>query len=172
MNKLLGRGALRKGAVCSVTLVAAALMHPVVARAQAPVSVAVVVQTAQFEDQAQKDRIDTANDLKKILGSKKKTLRVVDTPAEAVVIIEVLGRAEQASADAKLERSALGQLEQNRYKAKVVRVKLSVGDYSTEIEGRYAEGPSVIYTTWAGAAVDAAGQIEKWIKTNRAKLPQ
>lgn len=150
---------------------AVVLAHPLVAAAQAPVPVAVVAQTSQFEDQAQRDRLDTASDLKKLLGSKKKTLRLVDTPGEAVVTIEVLGRVEQASADSKLERSALGQLEQNRYKAKVVRVKLSVGDYSTEMEGRYSEGPSVNYTTWAGAAVDAAGQIDKWIKTNRAKLP-
>lgn len=152
-------------------LAALALCVPIAAHAQAPVPVAVIVQTSQFEDQAQKDRLDTAIDLKKILGSKKKTLRLVEAAGDAVVVIEVLGRGEEASGDAQLQRGALGQLEQTRYKAKVVRVKLSVGEYSTEIVGRYSEGPSVIYTTWAGAAVDAAGQIDKWIKTNRAKLP-
>ena len=97
--------------------------------------------------------------------------RVVDTAAEAIVVIEVLGRGEQASGDTNLRGGALGQVEQTSYKDKVVRVKLSFGDYSTEIEGRYADGANVIKTTWAGAAVEAAGQIDKWIKTNRAKLP-
>lgn len=154
----------------SLVLAVVVLLCPVAAAAQEPVHVAVIVQTSQFEDQAQKDRLDTAKDLKQSLTSKKKTLRLVESPAEAVVIIEVLGRGEQASGDAKLQRGALGGVEQTRYKDKVVRVKLSVGDYSTEIEGRNADGEHVIRTTWGLAAVDAAGQIDKWIKTNRAKL--
>jgi hypothetical protein len=120
----------------SVILAVAVLSCPVAAAAQEPVPVAVTVHTSQFEDQAQKDRLDTAKDLKQYLNSKKKTLRLVESPAEAVVVIEVLGRGEQASGDAKLQRGALGGVGQTRYKDKVVRVNLSVGDYSTEIEGR------------------------------------
>ena len=147
------------------------LLSPVVSAAQTPVPVAVIVQTSQFEDQAQKDRLDSARDLKVYLRDKKKTLRLVETPAEAVVVIEVLGRGIQTQDTKSLERSASGRVEQRADKDKVLRVKLSVGEYSTEIEGRSADGEYVITTTWTQAAILAAIKIDTWIKTNRAKLP-
>lgn len=146
-----------------ILVAAVVLLNPMASAAQkppvpAPVPVAVIVQSAQFEDQAQKDRLDSAKDLKALL-SRKKTLRLVEKPEEAVVIIDILGRFEQAQ-DKK----------ESADKDKVVRVKLSVGEYSTEIEGRM--GANVGWgATWAGAAVEASTQIDKWIKTNRAKLP-
>jgi uncharacterized membrane protein len=152
-------------------LAAVALLSPIAAYAQTPVPVAVIVQTSQFEDQAQKDRLDSARDLKVYLSGKKKTLRLVETPTEAVVTIEVLGRGVQTQDTKSLERSASGRIEQRSDKDKVLRVKLSVGDYSTEIEGRSADGEYVITTTWSQAAILASQAIEKWIKTNRAKLP-
>jgi len=152
-------------------LAAAILLSPVAAAAQAPVPVAVIVKTSQFEDQAQKDRLDSARDLKGYLS--KKTMRLVETPEEAIVVIEVLGRGVQTQDTKSLERSAGGsRIEQRSDKDKVLRVKLSVGDYSTEIEGRSADGEYVIMTTWSQAAILASNAIDKWIKTNRAKLPE
>ena len=157
----------------ALALAAVVLLNPIVSAAQTPVPVpvAVIVQTSQFEDQAQKDRLDSAPDLKADLRDKKKTLRLVETPEEAVVVIEVLGRGVQTQDTKSLERSASGRIEQRSDKDKVLRVKLSVGDYSTEIEGRSADGEYVITTTWSQAAILASQAIEKWIKTNRAKLP-
>ncbi len=157
-------------------LAAVVLLSPVASSAQkqpepAPVPVAVIVKTSQFEDQAQKDRLDSARDLKAYLRDKKKTLRLVETAEEAAVVVEVLGRGEQTQDTKTLQRGASGRLEQRSDKDKVLRVKLSVGDYSTEIEGRSADGEYVITTTWSQAAILASQAIEKWIKTNRAKLP-
>ena len=153
-------------------LAAAVLLTPLASAAQTPVPVAVIVQTSQFEDQAQKDRLDSAKDLKGQLSTKKKTLRLVETAADAALVIEVLGRGEQAQDTKTVQRGVLsGRLEQRSDTAKVLRVKLSVGDYSTEIEGRDEEREFKSYTTWGMAAGDAAIQIDKWIKTNRAKLP-
>ena len=155
----------------ALALAAVVLLNPLASAAQTPVAVAVIVQTAQFEDQAQKDRLDSARDLKAYLRDKKKTLRLVETPAEAVVIVEVLGRGIQTQDTKSLERSASGRVEQRSDKDKVLRVKLSVGEYSTEIEGRSADGEYVITTSWTQAAMLAAIKIDTWIKTNRAKLP-
>jgi hypothetical protein len=154
----------------SVVLAAVVLLSPI-ADAQAPVPVAVIVKTSQFEDQAQKDRVDSAKDLKGQLSTKKKTLRLVETATDAAVVIEVLGRGEQAQDTKTVERGILsGRVEQRSDTAKVLRVKLSVGDYSTDIEGRDEEREFKSYTTWGVAAGDAAIQIDKWIKANRAKL--
>ncbi|MEQ1908021.1 MAG: hypothetical protein ABMA15_04320 [Vicinamibacterales bacterium] len=171
MMKLLGLALTRKASVCSVVL-AAVVLHPVAASAQdpAPVPVAVIVQTSQFDDQAQKDRLDSARDLKVYLNGKKKTLRLVETPAEAVVTIEVLGRGVETQDTQNVNRSAFGGSRVSADKDKVLRVKLSVGDYSTEVEGRSKDG-ELAFTSWTQAANLASIAIDKWIKTNRAKLP-
>lgn len=160
--------------VKQVVIAAIVFLTPIASAAQKapepqPVPLAVVVKTSQFEDQAQKDRLDSARDLKAYLS--KKTVRLVEAPEEAVVIVEVLGRGIEAQDTKSLQRSASGRVEQRSNKDKVLLVKLSVGDYSTEIEGRSADGEYVVTTTWSQAAILASQAIEKWVKTNRAKLP-
>jgi len=154
-----------------VLAVVLALLIPIVGLAQSPVPVAVITQTAQFEDQAQKDRLDSVKDLKQALGRKKKTLRLVENTEEAAVVIEVIARGEQTQDTKTLERGLSGRLEQRSDKDKVLRLKLTVAEYSTEIEGRHEDGEFVIATSWSTAAFDGADKIDKWIKTNRSKLP-
>jgi hypothetical protein len=155
-------------------LAAVVLLTPIASAAQKapeppPVPVAVIVQTSQFEDQAQKDRLDSANDLtKKLRSFAKKTVLVVETPADAAVVIEVLGRG-PLTLDTKTIQPTFGgtSIEQKSDIAYVLRVKLSVGEYSTEIEGRSTGS----LRSWGDAASVAQSKISDWIKTNRAKLP-
>ena len=157
-----------------ILVAAVVLLNPMASAAQkppvrAPVPVAVIVQSAQFEDQAQKDRLDSAADLTKmLLRHAKKTVLVVETPAEAAVVIEVLGRG-PVTLDTKSIQSTSGgaRIEQKSDVGYVLRVKLSVGEYSTEIEGSSTGG----LKSWTDAAFGAAIKIDTWIKTNRAKLP-
>lgn len=132
--------------------------------AQAAVPVAIVVPVAQFEDQAQRERLDSAIDLRRQLD-KRSSVVVVDPPG-AVITLEIVGRWEEAQ-----ETRAISRTTSRAYRDKVLRVKLSIGEYSTEIVGRSVGGEYSFSTSWGVAAGDVARQVEKWVTTNRAKLP-
>lgn len=150
-------------------LAAVVLLSPLATAAQspAPVPVAVIVKTAQFEDQAQKDRLDSADYMRRVLRNKKQTVVVVEDAAKAVVVVEVLSR---ASVNPGTKYTLAGR--EYADEDKVVKVKLSVGEYSTEIEGRSEGRQTMTGASWNGAATLAAVEVEKWIKNNRGKLPK
>ena len=51
----------------------------------------------------------------------------------------------------------------------MVRTKLTVGEYSTEIVGK---NDGRITNVWRTAANNAANQIDKWINANRDRVRQ
>jgi hypothetical protein len=135
--------------------------------AQEPVIPVYIVQpSGEFEDQALKDRKDSTSDLAAGLRRKEKTLRLVEDPMQAAITLEVLSRG-RVETGALTPRVFGGGVDSER--AKRLIVKLSVGSYETEIVG---DGGTQTIGAWKEAAGDAARQIDKWIKANRAKLAQ
>lgn len=135
-----------------------------------PVPVHIVTPTAEFVDEALQARIDSTKDLAGIKWDKK-LVRFVETPAEAVVVIEVVGRTTGTLDERKVTRDIVtGQIASEGKRAKSVMVKLTIGEYSTDIIGTDEEDQLGMPPSWTSAAIDARGKVQKWIKTNRAKL--
>ena len=141
---------------------AIALVCPAVFVAQDLVPVAITTKMSLSEDQ-EKDWLESAKHLRKYFGPKNKTVRLVDAAEEAAVVVEVVGRGVQPQDAGDSQQDAFGRVIPTPSKDKVVAVRLSIGDYSTVIRGRDE--------TWSAADEEAAREIEKWIKTNRSKLP-
>lgn len=130
----------------------------------------IVTPTAEFVDEALQARIDSTKDLAGIKWDKK-LVRFVETPAEAVVVIEVVGRTTGTLDERKVTRDIVtGQIASEGKRAKSVMVKLTIGEYSTDIIGTDEEDQLGMPPSWTSAAIDARGKVQKWIKTNRAKL--
>ena len=135
-----------------------------------PVPVHIVTPKAEFVDEALQARIDSTKDLQKIRWDKK-LVQLVDSPAEAVVVVEVIGRSAGATDARKVTRDVVtGQLGSEAKGVKLVTLKLTAGDYSTEIVGQEAENSMGLEPSWSGAAVDARSRVQKWVKANREKL--
>jgi hypothetical protein len=152
-------------------MVVAALAPAMASDDAAPVPMHIVTPTAEFVDEALQARIDSTKDLQKLRWDKK-LVRLVDTPGEAVVIIEVVGRGAGTTDERKVTRDALtGQLQSKGRGLKALTLKLTAGDYSTEIVGQRVEDSTLgIPPSWTQVALDVHGRVEKWIKTNRAQL--
>src|SRR5690242_17684797 len=120
--------------------------------AQDRVPVAITTKMSLSADQ-EKERLESAKHLSKYFGPKNKVVRLVDAPDQAVVVIEVVGRGVQPVDPADVQQDAFGRAIRTPVKDKIVAVRLSVGDYSTEIRGRD--------DTWSAAAGDAAHEIEQ-----------
>lgn len=176
MKKRLGQALFWKASVKTVWGAVLAMLVPAVVLAQAakapPVAMFVVSPVAEsgFVDAKLKDRLDSTKDL--LLHLDKKTVRVVQTREEATIVVEVLGRSTDESSTRVLTREPwTGSVGSKARTQKVVVAKLTVGDYSTDLIGINEENDySPGY--WSLAAARVAGQIEKWIKDNRAQLTQ
>jgi hypothetical protein len=103
-----------------------------------------------------KDRQDSVKDLlKKIKDSK--VVRPVSSEAEALAVLEVLGRA------TKRETNFWGR--QNK---SYLTVRLTAGEFSTEFEGE--SGSKGILKGYGAAAGKIVKQLEEWVKANREQL--
>lgn len=114
-----------------------------------------------------KERADSRKDLDEALRSKKKSLRVVATKEEAVIMLEVLGR------DVREDSGSYSKAFGGKNEVKNVRVKLTAGEYSAELAGSsagggFGGGPG--RGAWKKAAYKVADQIEKWVEANQAQL--
>jgi hypothetical protein len=127
-----------------------------------------------FTDDDTKQRQDSTVDLRKALAGKDKTLVLVASPDDAQVTIEVLDRGQVATDTTVVRRDIYGTIQGEHDRAKIVRVRLSVGEYSTEIAGASEPTPQFgsALTSWRGAAGAAAASVDRWIKANRAKFGQ
>lgn len=140
------------------------------AAADDPVPVYLVTPGAQFVDAALKDRIDSTKDLRDIRWDKK-LVRFVDTPAEALVVLEVTSRGTGTTDERRVTRDIVtGQVKSDGQATKSVIVKLTVGEYATDIIGQSQQDQLGIMPSWSSAAIDARSKVQKWIKDNRAKL--
>lgn len=113
---------------------------------------------------------DSSLDLAKSLGHKEKTLRVVDTAANADLVVKVISRNEvkepgvittssNNSKDGKRQTATIVPTQNTR---RIVHAAIKAGDFETELQGE-----SIV---WRGAADDLAGQIDHWVKQNYARL--
>lgn len=115
-----------------------------------------------------KARQDSMKDLAEALG-KKKSIRSVGTPDEAVILLEVLDRG------VREDSGNYSKMFGGKNEVKMVRVRLTVkgGDFSTELTGESAGGgmkggPG--RGAWTKAAYKVADQVDKWVLENDAKL--
>jgi hypothetical protein len=153
-----------------MVIVLALMLVGTIHAAEPVIPVYVVQPTGEFVDAALKDRQDSTQDVIKKLRRKEKTLVLVDSPDKAVVIIDILRRGVDETGDSTLSRNTLnGTVDAQAVKGYVVRARLTVGDYTTEVTG-ISIASELYPATWGSAAGMVATEIDKWIKANRAKL--
>ena len=105
------------------------------------------------EDQAARDRADSVADIREALR-KKRNIRLVETPEEARLKIEVVGRN-----DATMRFGS-------NYLPFILLTHFTVENYSLPMTGtNFAFHPG-----WKGAAENLSRQIQEWIDKNRARL--
>ncbi len=148
--------------VIPILAVLALLIPHSIAMAQTSTIVKVAVTTASdssgFVDKAAKARTQAVKDITAQLQKKKKTIGVVESPADADVIVDVIV-SEEAEGAAETKPNYLGGGVTTKNKKEwVVTAKLSLGDYSTELKKQ------AVFPVLAAAGV--ADQAEKWVKEN------
>jgi hypothetical protein len=116
--------------------------------------------TSGFTDPS-RARNDSAVDIIRSLA-RSKVLRWVDRDADAAIILEVLARETVREVNGLSAISGTGQ------NKSVVRVRLIVGEYTTEFEG--ISGSRGVATGYADAAGKVVKQLDAWAKENKARL--
>jgi len=113
---------------------------------------------------------DSTKDVTKFLRGKKKTLRLVETEADADLIVTITGREVQGTGKKEYTTRSSGKGSSRKTTSsskektvKVVFVTLQAGKYQMEMEG-------VDSGFWSAAAHQLAGKIDKWIKQNHAQI--
>jgi hypothetical protein len=113
---------------------------------------------------------DSSLDLMKSLRGKDKTLRVVDSAANADVIVRITSRdtkKEVGSITTYGSKSDDGKRSSkttvpNENTTRIVRATLKAGAFETDLEGQGS--------FWRLAADNLAGQVDRWVKQNYARL--
>ena len=125
--------------------------------AEIPAAIAVYVKKTGPEGLTDPDkgRVTSINDLTARLAMAK-GIRLVRTPEEAVVVVQVLAR------QAHDERSLMWGATRNN----TLTVRVTAGEFSAELEGK-SQG---IIGGMAAAAGKVVKQLEAWVKTNHDKL--
>jgi hypothetical protein len=133
--------------------VALLVMTTVGLAADKKVAVYLVQPTApgEFQDPALLQRIASTRDLReRIKWAWRKDIVLVDRREDAAVVVEVIDRGPHVA-------------------EKIVRVQVTVGAYTTAIEGR-SETSAYSEATWTLAAWDTAKQLGAFIRANHQKL--
>jgi hypothetical protein len=113
---------------------------------------------------------DSSLDLMKSLRGKDKTLRVVDSAASADVIVRITSRdskKEVGSITTYGNKSDDGKKSTkttvaNENTIRIVHATLKAGAFETDLEGQGS--------FWRLAADNLAGQVDRWVKQNYARL--
>jgi hypothetical protein len=113
---------------------------------------------------------DSSLDLIKSLRGKNKTLQVVDSAANADVIVRITSRdsrKEVGSITTYGNKSDDGKKSTkttvaNENTIRMVRATLTAGSFETDLEGQGS--------FWRLAADNLAGQVDRWVKQNYARL--
>lgn len=144
----------------AIVLGAIMLSAVVMAQERIPVFLKAAGADSGFTDPS-KDRQDSVNDLMKKLRDSK-SVRLVESEADAVAVLEVLDR------ETKRETNGWTAFSGQRQNKSYLTVRLTVGEYSTEFTGESgSKGMLKGYGAAAGKVVD---QLEKWVEANRSKL--
>lgn len=144
--------------VCLLLLVVA--MPSLHAEDRVPVFVRSVANADGFTDPSKARRDSLKDLLNKVKDSK--VLRVADSEADAVAILEVLDR------QTRRETNAWALLDGGQQNKSTLLVRLIAGPYATEFEGEAKS--SGIYTGYKDAAKKVVRQVEDWVQANRERL--
>ena len=120
-----------------------------------------------FADTDQKQRSDSVEDLRKLLG-KNALVQLVFQQSAADITLEVLGRGREENGSSTSRPGYGGTVFTSNDTQPVVRVAIHAGSYSTEIDGYAASNQ--LFRVWTIAANNAAHDVEKWIKANYQNL--
>jgi hypothetical protein len=119
-----------------------------------------------------KDVGDSTRDVAKALEGKKKTLRLVDDPSQADVVITVVDRAVEGTGEREYRtttsRSKSGKRRTTRTSSKektvkVVYAELQAGKFTQKMTG-------VDSAFWSFAASNLARDIDSWLKENHEQI--
>jgi hypothetical protein len=117
-------------------------------------AVRVFVTTAQSADAAgsdeEKGRLEVVADLQELLRGKSQ-FALVQTAAEAGVVVEVLNREERDMA-----QGGFGGASLTKFRQTIVRTKVSAGADQSELKG-------VGQGSWKSAAKDLVERLSKWV---------
>jgi hypothetical protein len=114
-----------------------------------------------FVDDESKARTHAVSDLRKRLAESR-WITLVEARGQSQVVLEVLGRKKEATGD--YHKSVWNKDRTNAVKVHVVRAKLTVGDYETELVG---DTETAIKRKAAG---ELGERLENWIKKNGARV--
>jgi len=139
-----------------------------------PALIRVFVQTDERgESHELSDRKQSVRDLTETLGTKKKTLAVVDAADKADLVLEILDRSVTVPkvvmglSPRPGDPSAIAGMN-GPVRVVMLRTKLMLGDYTPVFSNKNkpAESPR----GWKSAAEDIGSQIEKWIGERRDEI--
>jgi hypothetical protein len=139
-----------------------------------PALIRVFVQTDDGgESQELSDRKQSVKDVAETLGTKKKTLAVVDAADKADLVLEILDRSVtipkvvMGLSPRPGDPSAIAGMN-GPVRVVTLRTKLMLGDYTPVFSNKNkpAESPR----GWKSAAEDIGNQIEKWIAERRDEI--
>lgn len=143
--------------VCAVALPA----HAQKGDAPIPIFVTSAGALGGFTDPS-KENQDTVKDLRNSLRGRK-SIVLVEKREEAMIVLVVMGR-EKAQVTAGLLGGSARDV--------MLRVKFIIADVETEMTASAQGGTLSSGGAWGRAAGKIAGQVEDWIKANRAKLTE
>jgi hypothetical protein len=116
---------------------------------------------------------DSAEDLRKSLADRDKTLRLVDSEADADIVVLVTGREEVSAGrtyDTQTYTTGEGKKKRTRTRTtssektvNTVYATLRAGAFELELEGTSP-------LRWRSAAGDVSKQVEDWVEENRDSI--
>lgn len=113
---------------------------------------------------------DSAMDLKKSLANKK-TLRVVDSPAEADIIVRIDSRDSHKEVDGYTTNTNRSDDGRSSTRTTTTNDKTVRNLHATLMAGNFTQALSAqSEMSWRFAADNIAGQVERWTRENYAKL--
>jgi hypothetical protein len=112
---------------------------------------------------------DSLRDLRQSISKKQDWLQLVETAEEANVRLEVLDRAFEATGAMETKYNESTKTMESKQKHDyVVRVRMSSGDFRTEITGSCSG--EALWGGWRCATGDIASQVEKFAQRNYERL--
>ena len=130
------------------------------------------------ETQKTQELQDTVKDVKQAIEKKKDWLELVSDRKDADIVLQVANRDIKGSG--RFESTSTSSTSNNgKYTSRsantreimlyTVQAVMWVGDYKNQFVGTIQD-TYLLGGLWRTAANDVAGQLEKWVKTNYAKL--
>ena len=149
-------------------------------RPPAPVKVFCFIEEdpSGFVDQKVQALRDSLKDVKDSIGKKKDWLRLVESREQADIVVQVVGRTIDGSGRVESTASSYTDDKGRTSRAtgstrEIMNYNLAtimrVGDYTNELTGSVPD-TYILGGPWRTAAGQVAGELEKWVKNNYAKL--